>query len=350
MSRLSVSVVIPTYNRSALVGRAVDCSLRECSTGDEVIVVDDGSTDQTEAALAPYRERILYVRISHGGAGKARNHGVGIARNPLVAFLDSDDEWMLGKLCLQCNLMQARADVLFCFSDFAVRDKAGREYRHYLARWHRESLRWKEILGPGVPFSSIAPLPQGCPDFLVHVGDLYPSQLAAPHVLTSTVVVRREEAGDALWFAEDLPTYEDWECFGRLARAGAAAYLDCETAWQYGHAGPRLTDADELQEATARIAMLQRVWGADPAFLARYRDRFESILQEERLRRSRALLVRGRTREAREQLRLVKDTPSYYRILASLPGPITCWLLAIRRSLRKLFGMQRVSQAPQATM
>jgi len=347
MSWLPVSVVIPTYNRAALVGQAVACSLRESSNGDQVIVVDDGSTDQTEAALAPYRDRILYVRMSHGGAGKARNHGVAAARNPLVAFLDSDDEWMPGKLCLQRTLMQARSEVLFCFSDFAVRDKTGREHRHYLARWHRESLRWKEILGPGVPFSSIAPLPPGCPDFLVHVGDLYPSQLAAPHVLTSTVVVRRQVAGDALWFAEDLPTYEDWECFGRLARTGPAAYLDLETAWQYGHAGPRLTDADELQEATARIAMLQRVWGADPAFLARYRDRFDSTLQEERLRRTRALLVRGRTREAHQELRLMKNGPSHYRLLASLPGWITRRLLAIRRSLRKLIGMQRVSQAPQ---
>ncbi len=349
MNRLTVSVVIPTYNREAVVGRAVACSLRESSEADEVIVVDDGSTDQTEVALAPYRDRIRYVQISHGGAGKARNHGVGIARNPLVAFLDSDDEWMAGKLYLQRNLMQARPEVLFCFSDFAVRDKAGREHRHYLARWHREALRWKNILGPGVPFSSIAALPHGFNDFFVHVGDLYPRQLTGPHVLTSTVVVNREVAGDALWFAEDLPTYEDWECFGRLARAGAAAYLDCETAWQCAHAGPRLTDADALQEATARIAMLQRVWGADPVFLASYRDRFESILQEERLRRTRELLGRGRTREAHQELRLMTNGPLHYRVLASLPGPMTCWLLAIRRTLRKPLGRQRDSQAPQST-
>ena len=57
-------------------------------------------------------------------------------------------------------------------------------------------------------------------------------------------MVNREVAGDALWFAEDLITYEDLECHARLARVGPAAYLDCETAYQWSHPGPRITDAN----------------------------------------------------------------------------------------------------------
>ena len=334
MTSLSVSVVIPTCNRASLVVRAVTSALRECSEEDEVIVVDDGSTDETEASLAHYGDRIVYLRVSRGGAGKARNLGVGQARNPVVAFLDSDDEWMPGKLTLQRSLMQARPDVLFCFSDFAVRSSTGGEERNYLVRWHHVPPRWDEILGLGVKFSSLAALPNGHDDFLVHVGDLYPWQMAAPYVLTDTLVVRREAAGDALWFAEDLPTYEDWECFGRLARAGPAAYLACETAWQYGHSGPRLTDADELQTSTARIAMLERVWGMDVPFMAGHKDRFASILVEQRLTRVRALVNRGRMREAREELRLANGGPLAYRVVASLPGPTASWVLAIRRTLR----------------
>ena len=115
-----VSVVIPTYNRAALVGRAVRSALAETSPGDEVIVVDDGSTDDTEEALAPYRDRIRYFRARHGKAGAARNHGVREARNGLVAFLDSDDEWMPDKLVLQRAALAARPDAVFCFSDFAT--------------------------------------------------------------------------------------------------------------------------------------------------------------------------------------------------------------------------------------
>ena len=331
MSWLPISVLIPTYNRAALVVRAVRSALAECGERDEVIVVDDGSTDGTEEALAPLRGRIAYVRVPKGGAGRARNRGVREARNPLVAFLDSDDEWMPGKLALQRSLMQARPDVLFCFSDFAVRDRRGREDHNYLARWHRDARTWDEILGSGVPFSAIAPLPNGQPEFLVHVGALYLSLMKAPYVFTSTLVVRREAAGEHLWFAEDLPTYEDWECFGRLAGAGPAAYLACETAWQYGHAGPRLTDAGTLETTTARIAMLMRVWGRDEAFLAKYRESFESTLMEERLKRVRELISSGRTRDAREELRFTYGGPLTYRILSSVPGPMVRGILAIRR-------------------
>src|SRR5271169_6309691 len=105
---MRVSVVIPTYNRAHLVCRAVDSALAQCLDGDEVIVVDDGSTDNTEAALAPYGSRIVHLRVPNGGAGKARNIGVKAASNPLIAFLDSDDEWMKGKLEIQRTLMQAR--------------------------------------------------------------------------------------------------------------------------------------------------------------------------------------------------------------------------------------------------
>jgi glycosyltransferase involved in cell wall biosynthesis len=68
-----ISVVIPTYNRAGLVGRAVASALCQLDPGDELIVIDDGSTDGTEEALAPYRGRIRYVRTPNQGAGEARN-------------------------------------------------------------------------------------------------------------------------------------------------------------------------------------------------------------------------------------------------------------------------------------
>ena len=85
MSQPAISVVIPTYNRAQLVARAVSSALGECSDGDESIVVDDGSTDGTELSLAPYREHLVYLRVPNGGAGKARNIGVGVAQNPMDA-------------------------------------------------------------------------------------------------------------------------------------------------------------------------------------------------------------------------------------------------------------------------
>src|SRR5262249_24789612 len=153
------------------------------------------------------------------------------ATRPLIAFLDSDDEWMPDKLALQRSLMEKRPDVLFCFSDFAGRSLDGQVEHHYLRRWHQDARSWDTILGAGVPYSLIAPLPPGRADFRVHTGSIYLGELLSDFVCTCTCVVRREPAGAALHFAEDLPVSEDKECFGRLAGAGTAAYLDCETCW-----------------------------------------------------------------------------------------------------------------------
>ncbi len=334
MSDLSISTVIPTHDRAHLVGRAVCSALAQCRPGDEVIVVDDGSRDGTEAALAPYRERIRYRALRHGGAGAARNAGIRAARCELVAFLDSDDEWMPGKLELARRLFAARPDVLFLFSDFAVRDAAGREHPRFLFRWHRDPRPWSEILGPAVAFSRLSELPPGFDDFPVHVGDLYAAEARRGYVFTSTVVARRREAGDALRFAEDVPTREDLECFGRLARAGAGAFLDVETAWQYGDAADRLSTVDPLLAATSSLHVLERVWGSDPEFLARHGALYREAVEEQRLIRCAELLHRGRTRAARAELAHLARPPLRLRGLARLPAPLLRRALALRRALR----------------
>ncbi|MCB6179842.1 glycosyltransferase family 2 protein [Rhodobacter sp. Har01] len=101
-----VSVVIPTYNRRMLVPRAIDSVLAQTRPADEIIVVDDGSSDGTEAALAErFGSRIRYVAQANQGVAAARNHGISLARFDLVAFLDSDDVWRPEKLALQVPAM-----------------------------------------------------------------------------------------------------------------------------------------------------------------------------------------------------------------------------------------------------
>jgi glycosyltransferase involved in cell wall biosynthesis len=333
MSGLDVSVIIPTHNRARLLLRAVASVLANIRRGDEVIVVDDGSTDDTSAGLAALAGRVRYARVPHGGAGAARNHGIRMARKPLVAFLDSDDAWMPHKIALQRALMERRPDVLFCFSDFVSREAAG-DVPHYLHRWHQDRRSWNRILGPGVPYSDIAPLPAGIADFRVHVGDLYLAEMERDYVPTFTMMARREQAGDALHYAEDVITFEDWECFARLAQAGLAAYLDCDTAWQYAHAGPRLTDASVVDRATSRLRILDRVWGADASFMARYGKRHAQICERYRLQMAASLLHQGQSRRARGELSRCTNVPLRFQFAAALPGPMVGGLLGLRRSLR----------------
>ena len=87
------SVIIPTYNRAALLREALDSVFAQSFTDYEVIVVDDGSTDETAAVVASYGSRIRYFQQQNQGPGAARNLGAKYATGEYIAFLDSDDLW-----------------------------------------------------------------------------------------------------------------------------------------------------------------------------------------------------------------------------------------------------------------
>jgi glycosyltransferase involved in cell wall biosynthesis len=95
-----VSVVIPTYNRATVLGRAVTSVLNQTFSDLECVVVDDGSTDQTVALVEGFQDpRLRLIRLPvNRGVGHARNVGIQAASGELIAFLDSDDEWLPGKL------------------------------------------------------------------------------------------------------------------------------------------------------------------------------------------------------------------------------------------------------------
>lgn len=110
----TVSVVIPTYNTAAFVGRALDSVLAQSWADHEVLVVDDGSTDGTAAVLAAYGERVRVLAQANAGPAAARNLGLRQARGRYVAFLDADDWWLPAKLVRQVELLDARPEIGFC--------------------------------------------------------------------------------------------------------------------------------------------------------------------------------------------------------------------------------------------
>lgn len=304
-----------------MVVRAIRSVLSNDCEGDEIIVVDDGSTDDTQVAMAQFGDRIRYIRTPNLGAGAARNRGIDECRHELIAFLDSDDEWMADKLNLQRALMAKCPDVLFCFSDFAVKRADGTMDRHYLSHWHRDHRGWNDILGSGTDFGKLVAPVAARADFAVHVGCLYAALMSTNYIPTFTLMVRREACAAAR-FATDIPTLEDWEYFGRIARLGRAAYLDTETAVQWGHGGPRLTDADDYRSASARIRILERVWGSDAEYQREHSAEYKRVLAQQHEVCARWLLENGRMREARRELGLAPGSRLVLRILALLPGPI----------------------------
>ncbi|MGA7301658.1 MAG: glycosyltransferase family A protein, partial [Candidatus Sulfotelmatobacter sp.] len=119
MKNPKVSVVIPTYNRAGTVPRAIESVLAQTFTDLEVIVVDDGSSDDTGKVLGEmFGERIRYFAQVNQGASIARNRGIEEARGEWIAFLDSDDLWEKEKLEWQLKALEQFApQCCGCYTD-----------------------------------------------------------------------------------------------------------------------------------------------------------------------------------------------------------------------------------------
>jgi len=114
----TVSVIVPTFNRSKLVVNAIQSVLCQTYQDYEIIVVDDGSTDDTEEALRPYMDRIRYVYQENLGASAAQNKGVQLARGKWISILASDDLWLPTKLEAQLNAVASLGkDFGACFTN-----------------------------------------------------------------------------------------------------------------------------------------------------------------------------------------------------------------------------------------
>jgi glycosyltransferase involved in cell wall biosynthesis len=148
MAQPRVSIVVPTYNRAKTLARAVNSALGQSFQDFELIVVDDGSTDETPQLLAGFTDRRLRsVRRQQGGVAAARNAGVAEAHGDLIAFLDSDDEWLPWKLERQldalnragldaglvvCNLLRWTGARIVQITNREELDKAGGDLRRAL--------------------------------------------------------------------------------------------------------------------------------------------------------------------------------------------------------------------------
>lgn len=137
-----ISAVIPTYNSEACVSRAIDSVLAQTLPAEEILVVDDGSADQTAEAIRRYGGRVRYIHQENAGASVARNRGIQAARGEWIAFLDADDQWLPDRLRLQVRLLERHPDLQWVTGNF---------YRCDCARGHKQTLdmtppQWQKAL------------------------------------------------------------------------------------------------------------------------------------------------------------------------------------------------------------
>src|SRR5262249_50308938 len=119
-------VVMPAFNATRFIGPALDSVLAQSFEDFEVIVVDDGSTDETGSIVSRYTPRIQLHRQPRTGAGAARNHGVRLARAPVIAFLDGDDLWHRDHLETLMRLLENDREAVGAGSGMEILTREGR--------------------------------------------------------------------------------------------------------------------------------------------------------------------------------------------------------------------------------
>lgn len=246
---MKASVVIPSYNRGAMVIAAVESVLAQTMNDVEIIVVDDGSTDDTAQLLAPYRDRIVYIRTDNRGIARARNTGMLAARGDYIAWLDNDDLYRPYKLALQCGLLDRHPEVGMVYTEFSGFDDAGFYDEWHLHRYHesaylRGGIRYEDLFNKSIPLGSTdygrTALSGVHPDWLTRCawfGNVYEAYLFNTIVFTNSMVFRRELLDRIGLQATRFGLFHDLEFALRLCSAAPVAFIDVPTYQLRYHPG-----------------------------------------------------------------------------------------------------------------
>jgi len=216
------SVVIPTFNRSNAVCKAIGSVLAQSYKDYEIIVVDDGSTDNTQEMLKQFDGKIRYFYQENKGVSAARNRGIREARGEWIAFLDSDDIWLPEKLRWQHKIIDMDPDINFIFTDIEQFNKSGVVRASMMRSSHnnRKKRSFKQAI-----------LNEEFNNGKVLYGFLYTEMLIFGNMpSTPTVIVKRECLEKVGFFNEDLLISEDSELWLRISSKYSMAYFNKITA------------------------------------------------------------------------------------------------------------------------
>ncbi len=226
----TISVVIPTFNRKELLRRALQSVYSQTHQPDHVIVVDDGSTDHSDAMVASEFPDTQFIIQTHGGVSKARNCGVEASKTDWIAFLDSDDEWLVHKLERQYEYICTKSEASICHCD-EIWIRSG--VRVNPKKKHRKS--GGRIYTKCLPLCAISP---------------------------SAVVIHRNVLAEVGGFDESLPVCEDYDLWLRITSRFSVGYIDEPLVIKHGGHPDQLSRAFPAMDFY-RITALRKVLQED---------------------------------------------------------------------------------------
>jgi len=222
VSSVLVSAIIPTYNRADYIAQAVSSCLAQTYPCYEIIVVDDGSTDNTPQVLGQFGTRIQVVRQKNGGLAAARNAGIRAATGQYLGFLDDDDLWLPCKLERQVQALSQDHAVTVIYSDFAYVHEEGKNT---------------------VPRSLNRPQPRNMLEAL----------LMGNWLAVDTFLIRRDCFGEIGFFNEELRAHEDWDFWLRLAARYRWSHVPEELTLVLWHDRSLSRNARLMDETTWKV-------------------------------------------------------------------------------------------------
>ncbi|MDD2388677.1 MAG: glycosyltransferase [Desulfobacterales bacterium] len=265
-----VSVIIPTYNRARLLEEAIDSVLSQTFTGYELIVVDDGSTDDTGEVLASCEDRIRVIRQNNQGVSSARNAGIASASGDLITFLDSDDLWLPDKLIRQVEFFQQTPDALICQTEEI---------------WIRNGIR----VNPKKRHRKRS-------------GMIFEPSLKLCLVSPSAVMIRRSLFDKVGIFDEDLPACEDYDLWLRISCRYPVYLIDEPLIVKRGGHQDQLSKAPGLDRY--RIQALKKIIDSKKLSPVQYAAAV-NMLAEKGSIYANGCLKRGRKKESRDVAELI---------------------------------------------
>lgn len=279
---MKVSVIIPTYCRAALLEQAI-ASVRTQDFEDyEIIVVDDGSTDDTGNRIRKFGDKVRYIYQENQGLSAARNKGLSAVRGEYIALLDDDDWWMPGKLQLQVQILDKLPELSGVFTNFSIHRGPDNIIRNGIQTWYETPMRWGDVMDRTLTVRElIGDDPPVDRNTLLHIGSLYERSLDQYFVLPSTALFRRSSIPPDVLFPTHDSICGDWEFFARLSKKAPLCFVDYDTTFNRSHTDAhRLTSTRARRQMELRVDFLERVYRRDVEFYSRSKSRVDEVWKD----------------------------------------------------------------------
>lgn len=319
-----VSVVIPAYNAVTTLAETLRSVFAQTYRPIEIVVVDDGSTDDTWALLQSFGIAVRAIHQVNSGIGIARNTGVNAARGAYIALLDADDLCEPERIAVELHFLQTHPDILLCSSDFSGFDQNGPLQASYCGIYYtrcsesRGGARARYPEHELLDIAAFLPVPVAEPLRVpVHYGRVYEELTQGNFIHPPTVMFRREAVTLAGPFDPAIKIACEWEWFVRVARVGCFGFID-RPLLRYRRSPTQISS--DPRTPLDSLAVAHKIHALDPAL----RQREPGMVN----RHFGALSL-----DAADALSEVKPWQSLRLLLASL----VCYRTLKGRSLRTLF-------------